>query len=143
LQYLRKVLAPKYNLSFEERDKSVVDVDDVYALLEHHWADDTHVYEDERQRLQTDALILIASYTGSRPGALVYNPPNEKISPATRQEVGELAAMLQDRKWNGITYRFVELWLITAPHSPRGCLFFMRINLSHVKGCGSGPQTRR
>jgi hypothetical protein len=111
LQYLRKVLARQYKLSFEERDKSVVDVDDVYALLEHHWADDTYVYEDERQRLQTDALILIASYTGSRPGALVYNPSNEKISLATRQEVGELAAMLPDRKWNGITYRFVELWL--------------------------------
>jgi hypothetical protein len=57
LQYLRKVLAAKYDLSFEERDKSVVDVDDVYALIEHHWADDTYVFEDERQRLQTDALI--------------------------------------------------------------------------------------
>jgi hypothetical protein len=62
----------------------VVDVDDVYALLEHRWADDTYVYEDKRQRLQTDALILNASYTGSRPGALIYNPSNKKISLATR-----------------------------------------------------------
>jgi hypothetical protein len=82
-------------------------VDDVYALLEHHWADNTYVYEDERQRLQTDALILIASYTGSRPGALVYVPSNEKISPARSSRSGRVSrnAARQKMEWYCIPIR--------------------------------------
>jgi Protein of unknown function (DUF3435) len=130
------MLAVRHGLSFQARDKPVVDVDDVWAVLECHWVYDTFVYVDERQRIQIDLLILITAGTASRPSALVYNPSNEKLGTAARQLLGATAE-LNESKWNGLPYGAVRLFLVHAPHSPRGCLFFMLINLDHLKGHNS------
>jgi hypothetical protein len=45
------MLVPRYQLSFEARNKPVVNAGVVYALLEHHLVYDTYVYADERQRI--------------------------------------------------------------------------------------------
>jgi len=59
-------------------EKPVMNVDDVYLILYHHWVLDTATFPDGRQRLQLDFLELIIGDTASRPGALVYVKRNEK-----------------------------------------------------------------
>jgi len=61
------------------KEKPVMNVDDVYLVQHHNWAQDTSIFPDERQRLQLSELILICAYTGSRPGALVYAKRNTKV----------------------------------------------------------------
>jgi hypothetical protein len=57
----------------------VMNVDDVFLVLHHHWARDTSIFPDERQRLQLAFLALLSGYTGTRPGALVYVKRNAKV----------------------------------------------------------------
>ena len=55
-----------------------MNVDDVYLVLHYHWAQDVTIYPDGRQRLQVSFLMLISTYTATRPGALVYVARNVK-----------------------------------------------------------------
>jgi hypothetical protein len=57
----------------------VMNVNDVFLVLHHHWARDTSIFPDERQRLQLAFLALLSGYTGTRPGALVYVKRNAKV----------------------------------------------------------------
>jgi integrase len=40
-------------------------------VLRCHWATDTNVFPNERQRVQLATILLFAAFTGSRPGALL------------------------------------------------------------------------
>lgn len=55
-----------------------MNVDDIFLILYHHWALDTSVFPDERQRLQLAFLLLLSAYTATRPGALVYSATDKK-----------------------------------------------------------------
>jgi hypothetical protein len=46
-------------------------VDDLLRVLLYHWAKDTSVFPNERQRLQLATILLFAAYTSSRPAELV------------------------------------------------------------------------
>ncbi|KUJ21856.1 uncharacterized protein LY89DRAFT_768042 [Mollisia scopiformis] len=61
----------------------VINVDDVYIALHHHWILDVSIFPDGRQRLQLALLILVCAYTASRPGALVYVERNIKVKKST------------------------------------------------------------
>jgi len=65
------------------REKPVMNVDDIFLILHHHWVLDTSIVPNERQRLQLALLLLLSAYTATRPGALVYKvtsrPWSEKL----------------------------------------------------------------
>jgi hypothetical protein len=67
-----------YNLDASTREKPVIDVDDIYLILHHHWVVDTAIFPDGRQRVQIALLVLEMAYTATRPAALVYVRRNEK-----------------------------------------------------------------
>jgi hypothetical protein len=70
----------EYDLDTTTREKPVLSVDDIFLILHHHWKLDVSIFPDERQRLQLAFLVLISSYTGTRPRALVYKAVhNEKL----------------------------------------------------------------
>ena len=66
-------------LDTSTKEKPVMNVDDIFRVLHHHWARDTSTFPDGRQSLQLAFLILICAYTASRPGALVYVKRNAKV----------------------------------------------------------------
>lgn len=63
--YINGYLTTKYNLDTTTRKKPVMNVDDVYLVLHHHWILDTSVFPDERQRLQVALLLLPSAYTAT------------------------------------------------------------------------------
>jgi len=67
-----------FNLDPSTGEKPVMNVDDIYLILHHHWVVDTATFPDGRQRLQIAFLVLLTAYTATRPGALVYIRQNEK-----------------------------------------------------------------
>jgi hypothetical protein len=40
----------------------MMNIDDIYLVIHHHWVQDTSVFPDERQRLQLALLILLHAY---------------------------------------------------------------------------------
>ncbi|KAK7428969.1 hypothetical protein QQZ08_004481 [Neonectria magnoliae] len=70
--YINGYLTINYRLDTSEKEKPVMNVDDVYLVQHHHFVHDTSVFPDERQRLQLALLILMQSYTATRPRVLVY-----------------------------------------------------------------------
>lgn len=65
------------------REKMVINVDDVYNALYHHWILDVLIFPDGRQHLQLVFLVLVCAYIASRPGALVYVERNIKVKKST------------------------------------------------------------
>jgi hypothetical protein len=88
-------------------------------------------------------LILICIGTATRPGAIVVNILNEKISRAGRRLLGDGAETFKDGEWKGLTYRAVKIFLINAPDARHGCLFYMEVNLSHLKGWASATKAKK
>jgi len=68
--YIDGYLTKLYSLDTTAREKPVMNVDDVYLVLHHHWVLDDSVFPDERQRLQLALLLLLSAYTATRPAAL-------------------------------------------------------------------------
>lgn len=117
------------------REKPVMNVDDVYLVLHHHWALDTTPYPDERQRLQLALLILLTSYTASRPGALVDNPTNTKLRPGADNSLWEPET---PDIIKGLCWQDVTLLLLPNPSGTRDILA-MEVNLRHTKGSEKNP----
>ena len=117
------------------REKPDMNVDDMYLVLHHHWAIDTTSYPDERQRLQLALLILLTSYTASRPGALVYNPSNNRLRPGADDGLWapETQEIVKALCWQDIT-----LVLLPNPSGTRDILA-AEVNLRHTKGSDKNP----
>ena len=79
-QYIDVDLTRLYNLDLSTKEKPVINIDDLFLVLYHHWVMDTATFPNGRQRLQIVFLVLIIAYIASRPGALVYVARNEKKS---------------------------------------------------------------
>jgi len=132
-QFLENTLSPSSRLSRIQREKPVLNVDDLYKLLYYLWAHDQTVFCDERQRLQLHFLILITAYTASRPGALVWNPANE-IERQAKDSRGDSGPTPGLSTWNGLAYRHVTLVILPSPTAVRGVLLCAEISLDHLKG---------
>ncbi|KIX04163.1 uncharacterized protein Z518_07717 [Rhinocladiella mackenziei CBS 650.93] len=106
--YIDGYLTVEYNLDTGVREKPVMDIDDVFLVLHHHWVLDTPVFPDERQRLQLALLLLLSAYTATRPAALVYKATNH-----TKQREHyfgwENDAPGNDEKTNSETYILTEV----------------------------------
>ena len=77
VQYINVELKRMFNLDSSTSEKPVMNVDDVYPLLYHHWVVDTATFPNGRQRRQLAFLVLLTGYTATRPSALVYVRRNE------------------------------------------------------------------
>jgi Protein of unknown function (DUF3435) len=119
-----------------------MNVDDVFLILYHHWVMDTVIFLDGRQRLQVLFLILISTYTATRPGALVYVAENEKknkgyyINKDDENEKGEDHSI--DYDWDNeqtrtLCYNDVILFLLPNPDGTRD-LLAIEVDVKHAKG---------
>jgi hypothetical protein len=68
----------KYDLNIIIKEKSMLNVDDIFLILHHHWTLDVLIFSDKRQRLQLAFLILISLYIEIRPKALIYKAAKNK-----------------------------------------------------------------
>lgn len=154
-QYVNKDLRRIYNLSTSTAEKPVMNVDDVYLILYHHWLLDIATFPDGRQRLQLDFLELILGGTASRPAALVYVRRNEirvrgsciweddseEETEEAKDNYGYNKNDSSDRgdsDWEDeddktLCYRDVTLLLLPNPGCIRD-LLAMEIDLCHTKG---------
>ena len=71
VQFINGPLAKEHELDEAETDKPVLEAENLLELLRCHWITDTNVFPHERQRVQLATILLIAAFTGSRPGALL------------------------------------------------------------------------
>jgi len=145
--YIDGYLTIKYNLDTGVREKPVMDVDDVFLVLHHHWVLDTSVFPDERQRLQLAFLLLLSAYTATRPAALVYKATNrtkqrehylgwEDDGPGDHDEM--------DLDWEDIKtlcYEDVTLVMLPNPEAKRD-LLAMEITLKYTKGYQKKPNPK-
>jgi hypothetical protein len=77
---MKENLVTRYNFDLSVGEKPVMNVDDLYLVLHHHWTKDTTPYPDGRQINRLAFLLLVSAYTASRPGALVYVEKNERTN---------------------------------------------------------------
>lgn len=64
-------LAEDYDLDFDETDKPLLDLEDFGEILQCYWVTDTNTFPHERQRIQLATMLLLSSYTISRPRAFL------------------------------------------------------------------------
>lgn len=144
---MKETLVPLYNLDLAVGEKPVMNVDDLYLVLHHHWIMDTTPYPDGRQVLQLAFLLLASAYTASRPGALVYVERNEQtnvshfygdgIPSNDNDEQFDWDSMSEDLKT--LCYGQVSLILLPNPGSYRDHLV-MELDLKHTKGHHNKPK---
>ena len=71
-QFIEGPLTKEYNLDNTETEPKLLEADDFKEVIQYHWASDINVFPNERQRVQFAAILLLAAFTGSRPGALLH-----------------------------------------------------------------------
>ncbi|KAK4220814.1 hypothetical protein QBC38DRAFT_160950 [Podospora fimiseda] len=80
-------LSVTYKLDILDKEKPVLNADDMYLILHHHWVRDESIFPHERQRLQLALMLLVQAYTATRPRVISYRPTNHK-KPQWRQTEG-------------------------------------------------------
>jgi integrase len=71
-QFIEGPLTKEYNLDTIEREPQLLEADDFVVVIQYHWVSDINVFPNERQRVQVATILLLAAFTGSRPGALLH-----------------------------------------------------------------------
>ncbi|KAJ5993062.1 hypothetical protein N7451_008786 [Penicillium sp. IBT 35674x] len=130
-------------------EKPVMNVDDLYVVLHHHWTKDATPYPDGRQIIQLAFLLLVSAYTASRPGALVYVEKNERTNVQhffSNSSDGE--GMHDTENWDlrsedlkTLCYGQISLILLPNPGGARDHLV-MEVDLKHTKGHHSNPKRK-
>ncbi|QKX63180.1 uncharacterized protein TRUGW13939_10349 [Talaromyces rugulosus] len=69
--FIQGTLTKEYNLDSSEREPQLLEAEDFVQVIQYLWASDINVFPNERQRVQVAAILLLAAFTGSRPGALL------------------------------------------------------------------------
>ena len=142
------------------REKMVMNVDDVYITLHYHWTLDVSTFPDGRQRLQLAFLVLVSSYTATRPGALVYVERNIKVINVTNRAYLTLEDSSDEDEMDvdemdvdneptspeedveaikTLCYEDVNLVLLPNPNGIRDILA-MEVNLQYTKGHHKKPK---
>jgi hypothetical protein len=113
-----------------------MNVDDLYVVQHHHFAFDTSVFADERQRIQQAFVNLFSGYTGTRPGAVVYVDKNVKVlvQCAIGPEEAEVHSMdLDIKELECLCYKHITLILLPNLGGVRDILA-MEVDLRFTKG---------
>ncbi|CAG7936683.1 unnamed protein product [Penicillium nalgiovense] len=144
--YMKEHLVARYNLDMSVGEKPVMNVDDLYIVLHHHWTRDATPYPDGRQIIQLAFLLLVSAYTASRPGALVYVDQNERTNiqhffgGADENEEHEDWDLRED-DLKTLCYGQISLILLPNPGGLRDHLV-MEIDLKHTKGHHTKPKRK-
>lgn len=132
-----------YALDTTTNEKPVLNVDDVYLILHHHWVHDRSRFPDERQRVQLALMIQIPCYTATRPRVLAYAPINKKRIAA--HYIGQNREADLNSEWNPeeddfrtVTYRDIKLLLLPNPGALKD-LLVIEITLRYTKGWNQRP----
>ena len=144
-QYINGYLTTKYNLDTTTREKPVMNVDDIYLVLHHHWILDTSVFPDERQRLQVALLLLLSAYTATRPTTLVYTMTDRRKQKEhyigwENDDCDDGDPMdfdLEDIRT--LSYEDVTLVMLPNPEGKRDVLA-MEVTLKYTKGWKKKPK---
>ncbi|KAH6666137.1 hypothetical protein B0J14DRAFT_643409 [Halenospora varia] len=156
-RYINGYLTTAYGLDLSMREKMVMNVDDVYITLHHHWILDVSIFPDGRQRLQLAFLVLVSAYTASRPGALVYVKRNIRVkkraylTPDDSSDEMDADEMdVDDDPTNPeedvealktLCYEDVTLVLLPNPRGIRDILA-IEVNLQYTKGHHKKPKRK-
>jgi hypothetical protein len=135
-QYINGELTKRYNLDISTKEKPAMNVDDLYLVQHHNFGPDTSVFADERQRIQLGFVNLISSYTGTRPGAVVYVNRNVNVlgQCAISGEESEVEVIELDMKeLECLYYKHITLVLLPNPAGVRDILA-MEVDLRFTKG---------
>ncbi|KAM7210059.1 hypothetical protein V8F06_014560, partial [Rhypophila decipiens] len=97
-RYITGELTLSYALDTTTEEKPVLNVDDIYLILHHHWVHDRSKFPDEHQRIQLALKILIQSYTATRPRVLAYVSINKKRIAA--HHIGQSKDVNLTAQWN-------------------------------------------
>jgi len=97
-QFIKSDLAEEgelpFRLSCEKKPKPIFDFVDLQILLQYLWCRDTHVYPNERYRVQTALILLLSSYAGLRPGSVM-----ESVCHRGTNELPKYKVLLRPIKW--------------------------------------------
>ncbi|KAK4206310.1 hypothetical protein QBC37DRAFT_459804, partial [Rhypophila decipiens] len=112
--YITGELTLSYALDTTTEEKPVLNGDDIYLILHHHWVHDRSKFPDEHQRIQLALMIQIQSYTATRPRVLAYVSINKKRIAA--HYIGQSMDVNLTAQWNPeeddfrtVSYRDVTL----------------------------------
>jgi hypothetical protein len=150
--YIVVRLTKKYTLSRKIKNRPVQGRDDLFRSLYTHWAIDSSVFSNERQRLQLPAIQLFAAYTTWRPDELVESAggkqlaknygqqslPWENPEDPDYQDVDENLESSCDKRTRVLCYEDIFLVMIGDPNGKRA-KFAMEVTLSHHKGYNKKP----
>ena len=96
VQFINGPLTKEHDLEVTETDKPVLEAEDLLEVLRYHWVTDTNIFPNERQRVQLATLLLLAAYTGSRPGALLaITYEDVRLFVLRDPKTGKLVRMMQ------------------------------------------------
>jgi hypothetical protein len=96
-------------------------VNDLFQILQYHWAFDTGSLPHERQRVQLSLLLLMMAYTSSRPGAIVESGCAKGSNEA-------------------LCYKDIKILVIPGSDGAYRDTLVMTITLRYMKGCRGGSK---
>ncbi|KAJ9155542.1 DUF3435 domain protein [Pleurostoma richardsiae] len=135
--HINGYLTVTYALDTKMKEKPVMNVDDIYLILHHHWVLDASVFPDEQQRIGMALLLLLQAYTATRPRVLVYKPLN-------KNRIREHYLGWEDDDWEEeelepeeinfktLCYRDFNLFLLPNPEGGRD-VQLMEVTLRYTK----------
>lgn len=134
-------------------------VDDLLRVLVYHWAKDTAILPNERQRVQLATILLFAAYTSSRPAELVDAEASGKgkdknkkwnwdwSSPAPWEDCNDSnydddnqGAGVQKSRGKAICYEDIRLMVLRNPDDQGRPVVAMEVKLQHPKGVDRKPK---
>ncbi|KAF1349750.1 hypothetical protein BDV97DRAFT_295949 [Delphinella strobiligena] len=114
----------EFELAEDQKDKPVVNVDDLLCLLHHHWVQCTNVYPTERHRVQQALLMLLCAYTSARPDAF------------------QVSCTDPDARRDSLKYKDINIFKVRDPSRPAATMLVMIVRLRLHKGtrhAGAAP----
>jgi Protein of unknown function (DUF3435) len=125
--------------------KPVMGADDLQLALLHHWALDTSTFPDERQRVQLALIMLVAAFTGCRPGELVDAAKNREVAFQSQdpwnnpQDLDYVETSMEQpgrkaERTRAICYEDIRLMLLRNMEEGGRDILALEITLAHHKG---------
>jgi hypothetical protein len=103
-------------LDRSEKEKLAMHVQDLYAILHAHWADDTKALHG-LSRVQISLLLLLSAATATRPGALVESSSAKGSNKA-------------------LSFEHVSIMKVGDVKDPSRSTIVAKVNLVHIKNSG-------
>ncbi|KAI9773157.1 MAG: hypothetical protein M1840_008278 [Geoglossum simile] len=123
MNYIHGPLKEEHDLEDSETSLPVMSVNDLFQILQYHWAFDAGSLPHERQRVQLSLLLLMMAYTSSRPGAIVESGCAKGSNEA-------------------LCYKDVKILVIPGSDGAYRDTLVMTITLRYMKGCRGGSKVK-